>query len=248
MSENSCPNSCPGSETKKTPQKISIEEVLKRDEAELNNQREQKKIIIEFISKFEADIVTLKAKLDKEKENTNIRVQKLKDDLNAQIRQLIDQTQKSIDAEAKVPLFDAEKLKSVKAHITVLQSSLKSINDDFKDQYQKFMEEFANTQVSTKQVLMNFTAQNTSETEETTKADNSKLQRDILEGATELKRQVAKLTPVEIAPSNPEYMEKLVKEKVYTETATDAHEVPEKVVRVSSYAAKWMLANKAFLN
>ncbi|EAY00884.1 hypothetical protein TVAG_265870 [Trichomonas vaginalis G3] len=244
MSENSCPNS----ETKKTPTKISIEERLKRDEIELNSQKEQNKICNEYIAKFEADVIALQAKLEKEKENTNARIQKLKDELNAQICQIIDQTRESVEIESKVPLFDVEKLKVVKGNTSSIKNALSSISEDFKNEFQSFLKEFTATKDSTKQVLMKFTAQKYSETEESTKNDNARLQKEIISSASELSRQVSKLSKVEISQSSPSYMEKSVKEKVYVDSATDAHEVPEKVVRLSSFAAKWMLQYQEFLS
>ena len=239
MSENQTPNAPESkmSTPSKTRSLETYEAKVKKQQEAIDGLNKQKLMCDNFISKINEEIEKINANIDSENARQKERIEFLKAEVGKKLEATKEANKKKEEIAKEAKIFSPEEFKQTKEVLATIKAEFESIKSDYSKQISEFMNEYKLKVNDIKKLVLDVFSAPSEEAERKTNKENEELMVKIRETAMEIDSQMKKIT------MNNEH-----DEKKYAEQGIDADDVPTKVIRLSNYTAKWLLANRDFLS
>ena len=249
MSENVVPNT-PTSTKLRTPTKATpsdLEKKVAHQEQVLENYKKTNTILTDFLTKAKADIEQYNSKIANQKNETKERLDKVTNECQAKLDTTIEQLKNKVEAARKEDLFEATDLYKIKLGAANIQTDLSSLQTDFKNEFALFVDDFRTQFRGVKFAMMNMFKAPAEEELANMSAENAELQEKIKKTVQCIGMQIqeAHKRPVSLSETANSYEQE---KKDLAEQGTDAADVPDELICISDYTAKWMLENADILS
>ena len=249
MSENIVPNT-PTSSKLRTPTKATpsdLEKKVAHQQQLLENYKKTNDILLDFMSKAKDDIDQYTSKVTNQETETKERIEKATRECQTKLNNTIEHLKIKVDAAKNENLFEATELVKLKLCAANIQTDLTSLQTDFKNDFALFIDDFRSEFRKTKTAMRNMFKALSEEELANMSEENAELQ-DKIKYTVQcigMQIQASHKRPVSISETSNTYEEE---KKEFAEQGTDASEVPEQVLCISDYIAKWMLENAKILS
>ena len=249
MTENVVPNS-PAQVKFSTPSKLRPEEIkakISRQQQIIENHKKTQSILQNYISSVNSEIEQLTEKIENQKLDTKEKLDNVTQECQKKLDFTIEQLNHKVENAKHANLFPEGDLISIRLSASNLQTDIATIKSDFNAQFALFLDDFRNQAKEMKSIMRKVFSPPTEEELNKMNEENIIMQDQIKNAIKIIGMQLVdhNKNPVSLSDDVNEYQ---IEKKEFVEMGTDASVVPETILCISDYTAKWMLDNADLLS